>query len=152
MNHDEWFDFEFKFYASDYHQSLEPNDGAKELIEMLRGKAHSHLVTARPIEGVSFLKVLLAKNFAPNDFKRIHMVKSLTVPSLNRTKLEECVTHNLTLLVDDYHKHVNLAALGGISGILLDSPWNKNVEVHPLVTRARNLYEVSEIIQKNYLK
>lgn len=151
MDYTQWYEFEFQFYASEYHRALQLNDGAKELVQMLRGKAHTHIVTSRPVEGVGFLKELIARNFETNDFKQIHMIKSLTVPQVGREKWQECKRYNLSLLLDDHDRHINLAAQNGIPGILLKQPWNKNKEVHPLVKRAENLYEAAEIIQKHHL-
>jgi uncharacterized HAD superfamily protein len=64
-------------------------------------------------------------------------------------KWQKCKENNISLLIDDYEKHLIHAAEQDIHGILLTRPWNKYLTDLPKnIYRARNWEEIVEIIEK----
>lgn len=141
-----WNEFEFGFYASEFNAEIELKEGAKELVQSVRQKRNIHIITHRPRQVVSHTLYTISQHFNQMDFHKIHFSRSVNKSDFPLTKWEICKKNDLCLLVDDNAHHVNLGAQNGIPGILVEQPWNRNKETHPLVLRARNLYEVSELI------
>lgn len=140
---DEWYEFEYRYYKSIQNAEIELVDGAFYGINMLSTMADLHIVTSRPQEAFNYLMHSLSLHFSTHHFKYTHMITSSQVRT-QKQKWEVCQEYGIPLLIDDHYEHVNKAALHGIRGILLEAPWNKGKEVHPLVQRAQNWDQIVE--------
>ncbi len=134
-----------EFYASEHNAQIGLHAGAQEVIRALANDFDVHIVTARGIELASYALYSLGQHFDPGVFTKVHLINSYTRPD-STTKYEVCKAHDIELLVDDYPKHLTLAVENGIHAILIETPWNKDKVVHPGIHRARDLFEVKDIV------
>ncbi len=142
LNYQETFDIVHGFYQTPgYRTELETYEEARYILPMLAKKYRIVLATARPWWHQSFTQEFLDRDF-PGVFSGNFHIANLPADSQQpRTKVEVCQREGAKYLIDDAPHHILGCAEIGVQGLLLDTPWNKDVS-HPLVTRVKNWHDI----------
>jgi uncharacterized HAD superfamily protein len=138
---------EREFYETTLYDEIEPKHGAVEVIEYLSKELNMDVATGRSKCDEIHLNRTISKLFKPHHFEKIfHLGKNDDV-GLIIPKWLKCKERGASLIIDDSASTIINAGQNGIHGILVEAPWNKKVTDLPkIVTRARNNYEVAEIM------
>ncbi len=134
------------FYHSDIHSETPPMAGAREALEKLRDSHSLVVVTSRP----NFIKEKtmswLDKHF-PNLFDQVYFTNLyLGEAKHKKSKAEACKELGVDVFVDDFVSYATDVAQSGTKTLLLDAPWNRDVELHPNITRVNSWDHILEVL------
>ncbi len=137
-------------YFPKYCKTYPPRKDAAEILNRLKEEGHMvHEITAR--------KFVTQKSPLGKSSKRWFLdwckehgfsFDSITFCSEKNGPLDKynaCVKYGVEVMVDDRPEIVLYLAKHGVSVLMMDAPYNKNVR-HPNVTRVHNWLEVYEVI------
>ena len=142
-------DEERMYFKSDFYKKVTLIDGAYDAVEHLSREYRLRVVTGRGVDAEEYLAGTLSQYFKKEHFSSVDHIGLGSSTGLISHKWEKCQEYGAPMLVDDYHMHLVLAAQHGIHGILIRAPWNIYImDLPPLITRARNLSEAVDIIEK----
>ncbi len=132
-----------EYYVSDWYQSGHPPiDEARYVLPLLKQKYRLVVATARPYWHRHRTESFLENEF-PGVFDTSYFISGhKTDTNQPTTKLAVCQKEKATYIIDDGAHHVLDCAQVGIKGLLMDTPWNKSVPPHPLITRVKNWHDV----------
>lgn len=115
---------------------------------LLRKQKNLSVVTARSDDGDWKKPRTLdwVTHYFPQ-IQNIHFVNHFTKES--RPKSEICSTYAITLLIDDSIENTRELCESGIAAILLEKPWNRDIDFdHLLLYRAKNWEEIIKSLNK----
>lgn len=133
-----------EYYDSEGFDNILFVDGAEEGIKKLNKDYELIFVTARPSHVKKKTEIFI-KNLFPDLDSKIFYSKNIWEEGLFKSEI--CKTHQCDVLIEDDLKHALECAENGIKIILLDKPWNQNVE-HENIIRAKNWDEILEKINE----
>lgn len=137
-----------RFLTTEEFQSIEPIEGAVQVMRQLDEHYKLVIVTARPKIIHEITKEWLHRHF-PAIFNDIHFVNEGHGWGEVRgvSKREVCQQTGARYLIDDSLLHIQEAAECGISGLLFgDYSWNHTEELPPNTVRVKDWSDVSETL------
>ncbi len=132
-----------EFYNSEVFQTLNPVEGAKEVLEFLSEKYELFIITSRPAHIKEKTAKWLERHFE-KVFKHIHFSANEYIGVTGKTKAEICKNLRIDLLIEDNLGYAMEAAKSGIKVLMFDTPWNQTDSLHPNITRVSSWKEVLE--------
>lgn len=135
----------FKFLEGQFPY-IDPVPGAQAALQRLAYDYELMIVTARDPELEAATAKWLAEHF-PEVFGKVVLAGNHFRGGLFRTKVEICLEHQATALIDDSAFNVSECAAVGIQGILFgDYPWNREAKLPVGVVRAGNWEQVANLL------
>ena len=130
-----------EFVRSPHHREVTPIEGAVDAIATLEKFCDLFIITARDEVIQHQTTSLLGTHFTVESFKEIHFLHRNDVNVLG-TKGDTCLRLGVELLVEDaLHNALDVANVG-TRVLLLDTPWNQDDNLHPLIKRVFSWEEV----------
>lgn len=108
---------------------VEPMPGARETLEELKEEHEFIVVTARMDELAEGTCAWLEDEY-PGIFQGVYFSHNWHLQCSRTRKHEFCQLHGASILVDDSPEHLIPCAEHGITGILFEQPWNRNVVIN----------------------
>ncbi len=136
----------FEFCETDFFHSIQPFKEARPVLERLSKLEKLHVITARQDFLQPVTRAFVHRNF-PRIFSKIDFGNYFGKKGSHITKSELCDRNNIYLLVEDDPKHI-LPVSKGIPVVMLDKPWNQNVQPSRNIIRAYNWQDIGEIVQE----
>jgi 5'(3')-deoxyribonucleotidase len=135
------------YMASEYfHNSNVPLEGSIEALRLLKHDYQLDIITARYNFAHQMTTDWLKQHF-PTTFDGIHFIRDPRTNEAVASKAEICKVIGATILIDDYHKHILIAAEAGIRGLLFgNKPWSRHAELPGNVRRVKDWDEVLEVL------
>ena len=134
--------FEEKAYALDFIE------GAKESINYLLKNHQIFFVTSRPNIYKEDTDNFFKKHFPNENINIIYVDMNLfnhnNFNHEGKTKADICLNLKLDFLIEDHEKYATGCSDSGIKVLLLDKPWNQDVEEHKNINRVKNWKEILE--------
>ncbi len=134
-----------KFYDSDYFKLAKPTGDIKKKINFLSRRHTLFIITSRHSKVVDFTKEWLMSHFG-DIFQNIFFTNHFDEES-GASKDEICVDNDIDLLIEDNKDWAMASALKGVFVLLLDAPWNQDVE-HENIKRVYSWDEIVEEIER----
>lgn len=120
-------------------------EGAKNSLKKLHKKHDLFIVSSRPKRArVSSTKFII-DNFGEDFFKKIIYLENNLEDTATKTDL--CKGMGISLLIEDRKKYSLCCAKNGIKVLLMDKPWNRDIEYHKNIIRVNNWKEIVEKIK-----
>ena len=133
-------------FCHEYHDRIEPVEGALESLSKLQEVYRLEIVTSR-CESIAPITLEWNATRAPELFSRAHFTNGFATkfPERRRSKLDVCKAIGAVALIDDAISHANeVSAEGSIRVLLPDRPWNR----HGLALGAERVFSWNEITER----
>lgn len=143
ISDEEYFNYLDEHERDGHLANLEPLEGAVEGIKKLLENHKLKLVTARPEKTKKSTLENISKHFDGLDEDIIFL-------NMRKNKIdkgETCIAEDIEVIVEDNARNCLDCAEKGVRSILIDQPWNQNIE-HEKITRVYSWAEVLEKIKK----
>jgi 5'(3')-deoxyribonucleotidase len=134
------------FFVSDHIRRIRPKRGAVAGIKELAREHTIYVTTSRPRIIAPMTEQWLERHF-PNCFTRVFFSNQPAYGSFGATKGEICHSIGADIFLDDQYSYCEECLKEGIEVILFDSPWNRELELPPHVTRVRTWGEATAAIK-----
>lgn len=132
------------FHCSIYFQEITPIQDSVNSIDKLSQNNQLFVITSRPCFIEKETKMWLEK-FFPGKFSGIFYSSNHYSGAKGKPKSQICQELEVSALIDDSLDYIRQCPAIRIKGILFgDYPWNKNGNLPPNITRAKNWKEVLE--------
>lgn len=130
------------FYQSSSFDRLMPVVGVIPATQALKQLSNLIAITARPPLLEDKTKTWLEKHF-PNTISEVYFANNyFTDKGADKSKRELCLELGVELIVEDSAEFANSCAEYGVRVMLLNYPWNKNIQVKEGVKRVDSWQEV----------
>lgn len=134
-----------EFYDSLEFDLMPLSPGAGEAIKKLSNLGFDiFIITSRPLRFKNKTEKFLKKYFSDVPFE---IKYSTGLEEQRETKAEICKKLGINVIIEDAPNYAKICALNGIKTLLLDRPWNQNLE-HENIKRVYNWGEILEKINK----
>lgn len=130
-----------ELYDSKQFREIKPMEYSVECIDVLVKKHELFVITSRFGTAVEETKIWLDKYFA-GKFKELLFSKFYAQNGKRKTKADVCKEYNISAIIEDSPVYAKECADAGIQAYLFDSPWNRSMEKHPLITRVKSWKEI----------
>lgn len=134
----------FDFYATSAFENLEQVEGSHSCLSRLLATGHFSFIsiTSRPTMLETMTKRWLASNF-PKIFQKVFLTNQFSTDpnTLMETKEGVCAAENVKVMIDDAPHHALKIAQSGVTVLLFDRPWNRDVK-HPNIFRVHSWQEI----------
>ncbi len=138
------------FHASTDFQSLQPLDGALELVDKVKGiEPVQYSITARPPELVEFTLAWEQRHF-PGRFAGIHFSRNKDMSYGRKSKAQLCLENHVRIHNEDVVHDALECAEAGVTVLLHDRPWNRACPSHQNIIRVQSYEEVYHHIRRIY--
>jgi uncharacterized HAD superfamily protein len=134
-----------EFHNSDRFEKLGLIGGAKEGVGVLQKNHKLILITSRKPIFKEMTREFIKKHFGEGCFEIFHSINPDEVKDMKKSDI--CVNENVDLLIEDNQGYALEVAQQGITVLLLDKPWNKNVE-HENIRRVEDWEGIVSEINK----
>jgi len=136
-----------EFFQSKYPENIMPVKGSQRGVENISKISNIHIVTSRRREFIPLTKSWLEKNF-PKGFASVEFTAYYTHNNNTPIKKSDvCKKLDAKIIVEDDLEHALDCAKEGIKVLLLDKPWNRDVE-HDNIIRVYSWDEIVENTEK----
>lgn len=145
LERDAFLNYIDEFYFSDFFDEIEMVDFAKEVIDKLSEEHELFFITSRNTSWQEKTYSFFKKNFPLKSFEVIF--SGDVYENQNKSKEEICREKGIKVIVEDSAEHSPDYADKGLKVLLLDKPWNRDVE-HENITRVRDWNDILEKIKE----
>ncbi len=132
-----------QFYKTDYFQNIKLVSGAEKGIDELAKSHKLAVITARPyiikLETERWLNQYFSNCFASINLTNQFQYRN---QGIKRKKSEVGKERGIEIMVEDNLKHADDCASQGIPVLLLNYPWNRNVELPENIKRVHSWEEI----------
>jgi uncharacterized HAD superfamily protein len=136
-----------EFFTTDLFKNHAPIDGSQEVLRRLSKEYELIVVTSRHATLEPLTKKFLDTCY-PGIFSRALFGNHFGAGK-KISKPDMCKEVNAILLIDDQFDYANQCAEQGMKAILFgEYPWNNKAKLHDNMRRAKNWYEVEELIER----
>ena len=133
-----------EFYDSHFFDEVKPVAGAIETLELLSREYDFAILTARPLAIESKSAAWLNRHKKDMHFEVYHSCDFF--PNGSATKAHLCHSLGAVAMIEDNSKYALDCAQQGIPTLLLDKPWNRNVEEQHFLRRASSWNAIPNLI------
>jgi uncharacterized protein len=130
-----------EFKNSELFNKIEPVEGAIDTITLLSKTNKLFIITSRPEKITEKTKEWVLRYLGGN----IDIIHSGDFWGKKKSKLEICRELGVELMIEDHIKYSKECAENGVKVILIDKPWNKDLN-HDNITRVKSWKEILEVI------
>lgn len=134
-----------EFFNTRHYQSIKPVEGATEAILSIAEQHELFVVTSRPEQRRKQTKFWINKHF-PDAFSDIYFTDYYTRLNNKRTKSQVCKMLKAHILIEDNIEFAKECSPLLKKALLLDAPWNRNIEHDNNIIRVHSWREVIKII------
>jgi uncharacterized HAD superfamily protein len=126
--------------------AIQVTDGAQEALNALAKQHEITFITSRNDSYAHKTESWLKKHFE-FPIHLLHSKNARKIDPAKKQKAELCKEHNIAILIEDQAVFSMECAQVGIKVLLIDKPWNKQVQ-HQHITRVKNWKEIVSIFQR----
>lgn len=138
----------YAFYESTEFEDIRPEKGSTSVIGRLSKKHKLYIITSRPDSTEVRTRQWLNRYF-PDEIEKILHTNQFSLDHDGAvTKGSMCRKYGITVFIEDAPIYAEETAGAGIKTLLLDQPWNQNVEESKLVTRVASWKDIEREIGK----
>ncbi len=134
-----------EFYDSRHFREIRPVEHAVECVDALAKRHELFVITSRFGTVVEETKCWIDHYFK-GKFKDILFSKFYAQNGNRKTKPEVCKENGICVIIEDSPIYAKECADAGIQAYLLDAPWNRSMEEHPLITKVKSWKDVIDKI------
>jgi uncharacterized protein len=140
----------YEFYDSPEFDDIIPEKGAQEAIPALSENHTLYIITSRPDRTIPRTRDWVERYFPDHIEKILHTNQFSTNPDGMVTKSSICLEYDITLMVEDAPTYAEEIATAGITTLLLDQTWNRDLEEqeHDNIIRVKNWDRIVIEIEK----
>ncbi len=133
-----------EYHKTEFYKEIQLLEFAKDILEGLFDFAQIFFITSRRPSHEESTRNFLAKHFSEKNYG---VYFSGDIYSGRKLKKEICADLSLDFMIEDNPLFSKDCASAGIKVLLLDKPWNQNVE-HENIIRVKSWKEILEEIEK----
>jgi uncharacterized HAD superfamily protein len=138
----------YDFYRSDYTNDLIPLDGAVKAIDRLSKNNELILITSRS-ESIKDRTIEWIEKYFPKKFSKIFFTSQFDSKKVKKTKGDLCVELGISLMIEDHLEYACECAGKNIEVLLMNKPYNQNVNLPLRVKRVFDWKEIENFLVKN---
>ena len=141
-----------EFHKSSNFKKINPMDGSLSIITDISKFHNLFLITGRPFD-LKDVTENWVSNFFPNCFSNLYITQQFPNDGEIKgpNKLEICQKLKCSIAIDDDPLTALKMANDGMSVLLFDQPWNKDIE-HEKITRVFNWQQINNLLNKEEFK
>lgn len=130
------------------HDAIPPVRYALEAIQEMATEHQFEVVTSRPHRYAQITQDLLERHYGRSLFRGYHFVDQRSPDHSKHSKAAICLANGLDVIIEDHTGFAIPCYEAGITTLLINRPWNMNVDVPEGIFRFNEWNEVPTIIKE----